>query len=146
LPRLLALLVALCLLVPAAAPAAVPPPADGQLLTAQREREIAPGLRLATFDTYDARGWLRAHLLTADLGARGSTPTLLGIDVEVTGGEDSAEPERGRGAQVAPPSRSPRSRPTLPRSSARCRSDSSRRLRGRDAGRAGDAGERQRRH
>jgi hypothetical protein len=81
LPRLLALLVALCLLVPAAAPAAVPPSADGQLLTAQREREIAPGLRLATFDTYDARGWLRAHLLTADLGARRGTPTLLGTTV-----------------------------------------------------------------
>ena len=80
-PRLLVLLVALCRLVPAAAPAAVPPPADGQLLTAQQERQIAPGLRLATFDTYDARGWLRAHLLTADLRGDGSRPTLLGTTV-----------------------------------------------------------------
>ncbi|GAA4087687.1 phosphodiester glycosidase family protein [Nonomuraea soli] len=43
-------------------------PAPRFLETASRERPVAPGITLTSFDRYDAAGWLRADALSADLG------------------------------------------------------------------------------
>ena len=42
--------------------------AGDRLETARTTRPVAPGIKLTSFDTYDALGWLRGDALTADLG------------------------------------------------------------------------------
>ena len=81
--KLLALAAGLCLAAPVPASADVPAPAPDTLLTAQRERTIAPGLELATWDSYDRGGaqrvgWQRWHLLSADLSRSALRADLLG--------------------------------------------------------------------
>jgi hypothetical protein len=79
--RLLTLALLLALTAPAAAPADAPPPAPGALLTDERERAIAPGLELTSFETLDRTGWTRAHMLTADLREQRLHADLLGTAV-----------------------------------------------------------------
>ncbi|MFI6264742.1 phosphodiester glycosidase family protein [Micromonospora sp. NPDC051006] len=70
-----------------AAPVGVEP-ADG-LETVKTSRPVAPGVRLTSFDRYDADGWLRADALTADLTG-GVT-----VDYVNSGAVSRAEPLRG---------------------------------------------------
>ncbi|MEJ7894177.1 MAG: phosphodiester glycosidase family protein [Solirubrobacteraceae bacterium] len=75
--RSVLLWILLLLLVPAAAAAEVPSPAPGALLTEERTTPVAPGLELSTFQTYDRDGWIRWHLLTAELAEPGLRADLL---------------------------------------------------------------------
>ncbi|MEU8297837.1 phosphodiester glycosidase family protein [Micromonospora sp. NPDC048909] len=70
-----------------AAPVGVEP-ADG-LETAKTTRPVAPGVRLTSFDRYDADGWLRADALTADLTGG------ITVDYVNSGAVSRAEPLRG---------------------------------------------------
>lgn len=47
------------------------------LTTDSRTTPVAPGLTLTEFDRFDARGWVRGDVLTAQLGDGGVTPDLL---------------------------------------------------------------------
>ncbi|MER7460898.1 phosphodiester glycosidase family protein [Micromonospora sp. NPDC126480] len=60
----------------------------GGLETTKTTRPVAPGLRLTSFDRYDADGWLRADALTADLSG-GVT-----VDYVNSGAVSRAEPLR----------------------------------------------------
>ncbi|MFG1765988.1 phosphodiester glycosidase family protein [Micromonospora parva] len=60
----------------------------GGLETTKTTRPVAPGVRLTSFDRYDADGWLRADALTTDL-AGGST-----VDYVNSGAVSRAEPLR----------------------------------------------------
>ncbi|RLK13481.1 calcineurin-like phosphoesterase family protein [Micromonospora sp. M71_S20] len=71
----------------AAAPTGVEP--AGGLETAKTTRPVAPGLKLTSFDRYDADGWLRADALTADLTGG------LTVDYVNSGAVSRAEPLRG---------------------------------------------------
>ncbi|MFI7605763.1 phosphodiester glycosidase family protein [Micromonospora sp. NPDC049366] len=70
-----------------AAPAEAVAPAGG-LETTKTTRPVAPGVRLTSFDRYDADGWLRADALTADLTG-GVT-----VDYVNSGAVSRAEPLR----------------------------------------------------
>lgn len=51
------------------------------ILTSRTDQCIAPGLVLSTAETYDAKGWLRAHVLTANLGESRLVPKVVAENV-----------------------------------------------------------------
>jgi len=51
--------------------------APGAIQVDRTDEEVAPGLTLTTFDTYDASGFVRVHVHAADLRRHGLRPNLV---------------------------------------------------------------------
>ncbi|MGW2994742.1 phosphodiester glycosidase family protein, partial [Streptomyces sp. NPDC001193] len=84
-PRpLLPVLLAALLVTPAAAPARAVGPGSEGIETARTGREIAPGIRLESYDRLEADRWLRIDELLVDLGGSG------GVRAEYLGGRGPA--------------------------------------------------------